>query len=152
MDSTLAFKPRSRYWRAPHYGPPPPFYSPNPQAPLPQPQQAPQEDPEWKWMTSPEAKKLAAAARAKAISDFKKRFPNADMSKFKTEVSFEGHKAEADVLFIEGPDSWADVDINRPQEMDSAHEGRSWFGSCWRLPISVVVESKHTKANPSCKL
>ena len=60
-------------------------------------------DPEVAWMKSPEANKLAAAAKAKALSDFKKRFPKADMTKFKTEVSFAGHKATADVLFIKGP-------------------------------------------------
>ena len=68
-------------------------------------------DPEVVWMKSPEANKLAAAAKAKALSDFKKRFPKADMTKFKTEVSFAGHKATADVLFIEGPDSWADISL-----------------------------------------
>ena len=60
-------------------------------------------------METSEAKTLAAAAKAKAISDFKKRFPNVDMSKFETEVDFEGHKATAAVLFKEGSGSWADI-------------------------------------------
>ena len=38
---------------------------------------------EWKWMnSSPEAKQHSDAAKAKALSEFKKRFPRADMSKF----------------------------------------------------------------------
>ena len=35
---------------------------------------------EWKWInTSPEAKQRSDAAKAKALSEFKKRFPSADI-------------------------------------------------------------------------
>ena len=35
---------------------------------------------EWKWMnSSPEAKQRSAAAKAHALSEFKKRFPRADI-------------------------------------------------------------------------
>ena len=46
------------------------------------------------WLRSPEAARLAKAAKAEAILDFKKRFPNADMSRFKVQVDFDAkHKA-----------------------------------------------------------
>ena len=101
------------------YGPPPPFLDQISKAL--QPKKDPTRSPEvavaYSIASAALQRKAALikhatdAAKAKAISDFKKRFPNADMSKFKTEVSFKGHIATADVLFIEGPDSWADISL-----------------------------------------
>ena len=63
---------------------------------------------EWKWMnSSPEAKQRSASARAQALSEFKKRFPRADMSKFIAQVEFDSNrKATARVLFPDGGGSW----------------------------------------------
>ena len=36
------------------------------------------DDAEWKWLDSSEAKQHSAVAKSHAISEFKKRFPNAD--------------------------------------------------------------------------
>ena len=45
---------------------------------------------EWKWInSSPEAKQLSDAAKAKAFSNFKKRFPPADVTKFIARVDFD---------------------------------------------------------------
>ena len=66
-------------------------------------------DAEWKWLSSPEAKQRGAAAKALAISNFQKRFPRADMSKFTTQVDFDANrKATATVLFPDGDGSWED--------------------------------------------
>ena len=62
---------------------------------------------EWKWMSSTEAKQRSAAAKAQALSEFKKRFPRADMSKFIAQVEFDANrKATARVLFPDGDGSW----------------------------------------------
>ena len=63
---------------------------------------------EWKWMnSSPAAKQRSAAAKAYALSEFKKRFPRANMSKFITQVEFDSNrKATARVLFPDGDGSW----------------------------------------------
>ena len=63
---------------------------------------------EWKWMNlSLEAKQRSAAAKAQALSEFKKRFPRADMSKFIAQVEFDSHrKATARVLLPDGGGSW----------------------------------------------
>ena len=62
---------------------------------------------EWKWMNSSEAKQRSAAAKAQALSEFKKRFPRADMSKFIVQVEFDANrKATARVLFPDGAGSW----------------------------------------------
>ena len=37
---------------------------------------------EMAWLSSSEAKKRAAAAKARALSEFKKRFPRANISRF----------------------------------------------------------------------
>lgn len=39
-----------------------------------------------KWLSTPQAKIVAAATKEKALAEFKERFPNADMSQFTTEV------------------------------------------------------------------
>ena len=48
-------------------------------------------------------------AKAHAISEFKKHFPYADISRFKAQVDFDSkRKATGEVLFPESADSWAD--------------------------------------------
>ena len=63
---------------------------------------------EWKWMnSSPEAKQRSAAAKAQALSEFKKRFPRPDMSKVIAQVEFDSNrKATVRVLFPDGGGSW----------------------------------------------
>ena len=62
---------------------------------------------EWNWMNLSEAKQRSASAKAQALSDFKKRFPRADMSKFIAQVEFDANrKATARVLFPVGYGSW----------------------------------------------
>ena len=63
---------------------------------------------EWKWMnSSPEAKQRSAAAKAQDLSEFKNRFPRADMSKFIVQDEFDSNrKATAIVLFPDGDGSW----------------------------------------------
>ena len=61
------------------------------------------------WLSSSEAKQRADAAKAHAISEFKKRFPRADISRFQEEVEFDSnHKATATVLFTESDGSQTD--------------------------------------------
>ena len=59
------------------YNPPPPFFSsPRPfNHQIQESAAAKAYDAEWKWLSSPEAKQLGAAAKALALSDFQKRFP-----------------------------------------------------------------------------
>ena len=58
-------------------------------------------------MNSSEAKQRSAAAKAQALSEFKKRFPRADMSKFIAQAEFDANrKATARVLFPDGDGSW----------------------------------------------
>ena len=68
---------------------------------------------EWKWInTSPEAKQRSDAAKAKALSEFKKRFPRADMSKFIVQDEFDSNrKALGRVLFLDGNGSWENAQI-----------------------------------------
>ena len=64
---------------------------------------------EMAWLSSSEAKQRAALAKALAISEFKKRFPRADISRFQEEVEFDSNrKATATVLFTESDGSQTD--------------------------------------------
>ena len=61
------------------------------------------------WLSFSEAKQRADVAKAQAISEFKKRFPRADMSRFEEEVDFDSnHKATGEVLFKESDGSKTD--------------------------------------------
>ena len=61
------------------------------------------------WVNSSEAKQRIAAAKAHAISEFKKRFLRADISRFQEEVEFDSNrKATATVLFTESDGSQTD--------------------------------------------
>ena len=91
------------------YSPPPPFFS----SPSPLNHQirksaaAKAYDAEWKWLSSSEAKQRSKAAKAVALSEFKKRFPRADTAKFQVQVDFDANrKATGRVLFPDGDGSW----------------------------------------------
>ena len=91
------------------YNPPPPFFSsPRPfNHQIQESAAAKAYDAEWKWMSSTEAKQRSAAAKAQALSDFKKRFPHAQMSRFQVQVEFDANrKALGRVLFPDGEGSW----------------------------------------------
>ena len=91
------------------YNPPPPFFSsPRPfKHQIQESAAAKAYDAEWKWMNSSEAKQRGAAAKALALSDFQKRFPHAQMSKFQVQVEFDANrKALGRVLFPDGDGSW----------------------------------------------
>ena len=87
------------------YNPPPPFFSsPSPfnhQINPTENAETKSFNAEWKWMnSSPEAKQRSDAAKAQAFSEFKKRFPRANKSKFIAQVEFDANrKATARVLF-----------------------------------------------------
>ena len=93
------------------YTPPPPFFS----SPSPFNHQiqasaaAKAYNAEWKWLSSSEAKQRSAAAKAVALSEFKKRFPQANTAKFQVQVDFDtNRKALGRVLFPDGGGSWED--------------------------------------------
>ena len=91
------------------YNPPPPFFSsPRPfNHQIQESAAAKAYDAEWKWMNSSEAKQRSDAAKAQALSDFKKRFPHAQMSRFQVQVEFDANrKALGRVLFPDGEGSW----------------------------------------------
>ena len=91
------------------YNPPPPFLS----SPRPFNHQIKESvaakayEAEWKWLSSTEAKQRSDVAKAQALSDFKKRFPHAQMSRFQVQVEFDANrKALGRVLFLDGNGSW----------------------------------------------
>ena len=91
------------------YNPPPPFFSsPSPfKHQIQESAAAKAYDAEWKWMKPSEAKQRSAAAKALALSDFQKRFPHAQMSRFQVQVEFDANrKALGRVLFPDGNGSW----------------------------------------------
>ena len=92
---------------------------------------------EWKWMnSSPEAKQRSAAAKAQALSEFKKRFPRADMSKFITQVEFDANrKALARVLFPDGDGSW-----ENPLIEDQKY---------WSQPLKVALGMQQDGGTPA---
>ena len=102
------------------------------------------------WMKSPEAAKLAEAAKASALSNFKQRFSNADMRAFTVQVNFdENHKAIGEVFFKEGQGSLKSVfDSDRnnwPEAMKNAlglhHDGG--------FPYQLSINNRPPKPIPA---
>ena len=128
------------------YGPPPPFFSTgrfNRRIVPPKTTEHDTIDSKLKWMKSPEAKKLAAAAKAKALLYFKQRFPNADMNAFTVQVDFdEYHKATGEVFFKEGQGSLKSVfgsDRNNwPQAMGGKGKALSQITSLFSFKSRIT--------------
>ena len=111
-------------------------------------------------MKSPEATKLAAAAKAKALSHFKQLFLNSVMRAFTVQVDFdENHKATGKVFFKEGQGSLKSMfgsDRNYwPQAMKNALGLHQDGGFSYQLsinnrtlkPIPAVDFSKNIQSN-----
>ena len=82
---------------------------------------------EMAWLSSSEAKQRGAAAKALAISEFKKRFLRADISKFQVKVEFDqNRKATGRVLFPDGDGLWENPLI----------EDRK----CWSRPLMDALQ------------
>ena len=79
------------------------------------------------WLNTSEAKQRAAAAKAHAILEFKKRFPRANISKFQVQVDFDTNlKATGEVLFKESDGSLTD-----PLIADR---------KCWSQPLKDALQ------------
>jgi len=54
----------------------------------------------WKWLSTPEAKKIATSAQEKAWKALQRQFPRTDRSKFEIQANFtKNHTATAEVFF-----------------------------------------------------
>ena len=108
------------------YTPPPPFFS----SPSPFNHQirasasAKAYNAEWKWLSSSEAKQRSKAAKAVALSDFKKRFPQANaqfrrrasavpnLLQLGSTVARQKHDSDSDVV----PESYQIQDLLKPRK------------------------------------
>ena len=68
-----------------------------------------------KWLSTPQAKIMAAATKEKALVEFEERFPNADMSQFTTEVESDEKITQQDKsqFMVRGPE-W----LQNPDEVN----------------------------------
>ena len=101
---------------------------------------------EWKWInSSPEAKQLSDAAKAKAFSNFRKRFPHADVTKFIARVDFDpNRKATGRVLFPDGDESWENPLIEDRKYWSQAMKDALGMDQDGGFPakLSLLVENK----------
>ena len=94
---------------------------------------------EMKWFSSSEAKQCTAAAKTCAISEFKKRFPRADMSRFE-EVEFDlKRKATATVLFTESDGSQTDLRIKDRKYWSQPLKRCFGVSSRWWVSLSAIA-------------
>ena len=94
---------------------------------------------EWKWMNSAEAKQRSSSAKTVSMSDFKKHFPYADMSKFQVQVEFDANrKALGRVLFPGGDGSWENPLI----------EDRKYWSPALKAALGVLQNGGF---QPSCR-
>ena len=100
---------------------------------------------EMKWLSSSEAKQRGAAAKAQALSEFKKRFPRADISKFQVQVEFDpNRKATGRVLFPDVDGSWEDPLIEGRKYWSQAMKDALGFHQDSGFPaqLSPLIENK----------
>ena len=101
---------------------------------------------ELKWLSSSKAKQRNAAAKALAISEFKKRFP--DISRFEEEVELAANRnATATVLFTESDRSQTDPLIKNRKYWSQAlkdalgfHQDGGFLAQLWLLIQECSVE------------
>ena len=139
------------------YNPPPPFFSsPRPfKHQIQESAAAKAYDAEWKWMNSSEAKQRYAAAKAQALSDFKKRFPHAQMSRFQVQVEFDANrKALGRVLFPDGDGSWENPLIEDQKYWSPALKTALGAQQWWLSLSAVTTTTKQTTtlSSPSNRL
>ena len=72
----------------------------------------------FQWLRSDEANRIADKARAKAWKDFKERCPNADLSKFSAQVSFDDKRQATSEVYLNRSD--------RVQTSVSGSDRRYW--------------------------
>ena len=102
-------------------------------------------EPKLKWLSSSEAKQRVAAAKALAISEFKKRFPHADISRFQEEVELDASRnATATVLFTESDGSQTDPLIKDHKYWSQALRDTLGFHQDGGFPaqLSPLIENK----------
>ena len=92
------------------------------------------------------------AARAHAISEFKKRFPSADESRFTVQIDYdENRKPTGEVFFPESDGSWTDPLIKDPkywsQALKDALEGHHYGG--FPSQLSPVKQKNSKKPIPA---
>ena len=105
-----------------------------------------------KWFISSEAKQRAAAAKAHAISEFKKRFPRANISRFQVQVDFDtNRKATGSVLFTESDGSRTDPLIKGGKYWSQALKDALGFHQDGGFPpqLSPFIQTKIQKPIPA---
>ena len=95
--------------------------------------------------SSPEAKQRSDAAKALALSEFKKRFPRADVFKFIARVDFDSNcKATGRVLFPDGDGSWENPLIeDRKYWSQPLKDALGFHQDCgFPAQLSLLVQNK----------
>ena len=101
---------------------------------------------EWKWLSSSEAKQRSQAAKDVALSDFKKLFPYADMSKFQVQVDFDANrKALGRVLFPSGDGSWENPLIEDQKYWSPALKAALGIQQDGGFPVQLSLRQQYNK-------
>ena len=100
---------------------------------------------EWKWLNSSKAKQRSDAGKAHAFSEFKKRFPSANISRFIAQVDFDPNfKATGRVLFPDGDGSWENPLIEDRKYWSQGLRDALGFHQDGGFPakLSLLIENK----------
>ena len=137
------------------YSPPPPFFTPPPNPYHPTyhstylPRKHPAVNSKLDWLKFSEAKKRGAVAKANAISEFKKRFLNADMSRFEVQVDFDAnHKDTGEVYFRESKDSLADLLLTDRKHWTQAMKGALGMHQDGGFPFQLSLTKQNNPTKP----
>ena len=92
------------------------------------------------WLRSSKAKQRIAAAKAHAISEFKKRFPRANISRFKVQVDLDQNRKATGKVFFSRERWFMDGPTNkRPQILVTRSEGCFGYAPRWWVSCSAIA-------------
>ena len=107
---------------------------------------------EWKWLSSSVVKQRGDAAKTYAFTEFKKRFPSADESRFIAQVDFDSYrKATARGLFPDDDGSWEDPLIEDRKDWSQALKDALGMHQDGGFPaqLSLAVQRKNKTSIPA---
>ena len=94
------------------------------------------------WVNSPEGKQRIAAAEAQALSEFKKRFSHADISRFEVEVEVDANRATGTVLFTESDGSQTDPLIKKRKYWSQGLRKALGFPGGFPIQLTPFTQTK----------
>lgn len=100
-----------------------------------------------KWLQSDQANRISRDVRARTLADFKLRYPNADLSKFEAEVTFdENNQVCVEIIYKASPYHWKIVVQSDEKYYSEDMKSGLGFGN---FPYQLILSKNEKKPVPA---